>query len=117
MRELPMGETVTIVRPGAPAEDEYGNDLPGVPVEIALPGCAIAPADGTGAGANEIVDARDTVLFALTLYAPYGTDLRPTDRVRVDGVLYDVHGQPGGFRSPFTGSTGPVVAVLSAVTG
>lgn len=117
MRELPEGETVTIVRPGAPTEDEYGNDVPGTPAEITLTGCAIAPADGTGAGSNEMVDARDTVLFALTLYAPHGTDLRPTDQVRVGGVLYDVYGQPGGFRSPFTGSTGPVVATLSAVTG
>lgn len=117
MRELPEGETVTIIRPGPPTEDQYGNDVPGPPTEIEVTGCAVAPSDSTGAGANENVDARDTVISGLTLFAPYGTDIRPTDRVRIAGVLYDVYGQPGGFRSPFTGSTGPVVTVLSAVTG
>lgn len=117
MRELPAGDTVTILRPGAPSRDVYGNDVPGPPTEIPVPGCGIAPRDGTGAGSNEIVDARDTVITGLTLYAPYGTDIRATDRIRVGGDLYEVEGLPGSFRSPFTGSTGPVVAALELVTG
>ncbi|WP_406122910.1 head-tail adaptor protein [Streptomyces canus] len=117
MRELPHGDTVTIVRPGEPTQDAYGNDVPGAPTEIPVPGCGVSPRDGTGAGANELTDARDTVFSGLTIYAPYGTDIRATDRVRVGGDLYDVVGLPGSFRSPFTGSTGPVVAALELVTG
>ncbi|GHD70138.1 hypothetical protein GCM10010317_076800 [Streptomyces mirabilis] len=117
MRELPNGEDVTVLRPGAPTQDRYGNDVPGPAAEIPVYGCAVAPRDGTGAGANEIIDARDTVIVGLTLYAPYGTDIRATDRVRVGGELYEVDGQPGSFRSPFTGSTGPVVVALELVTG
>lgn len=117
MRELPSGDTVTILRPGAPTRDGYGNDVPGPPTEIPVPGCGIAPRDGTGAGANEDVDARDTVITGLTLYAPYGTDIRATDQIRVAGDLYEVDGLPGSYRSPFTGSTGPVVAALKLVTG
>jgi hypothetical protein len=117
VHELPYGEAVTIVRPGPPTEDIYGNDVPGAPTEIPVPGCGVAPRDGTGAAANEITDARDTVIVGLTLYAPYGTDIRATDRVRVGGVLYEVDGQPGSFQSPFTGSTGPVVVALERVTG
>jgi len=117
VRELPHGSDVTILRPGPPTEDGYGNDVPGAPTEIPVLGCAVAPRDGTGAGANEITDARDTVIVGLTLYAPYGTEIRATDRVRVDGELYEVDGQPGAFRSPFTGSTGPVVVALELVTG
>lgn len=117
MHELPNGEAVTIVRPGPPTEDIYGNDVPGAPTEIPVSGCGVAPRDGTGAGANEITDARDTVISGLTLYAPYGTDIRATDRVRVGGTLYEVDGLPGSFRSPFTGSTGPVVVALELVTG
>ena len=117
MHELPQGDTVVIVRPGAPTQDSYGNDVPGAPTEIPVPGCGIAPRDSTGSASNEITDARDTVISGLTLYAPYGTDIRATDRVRVGGVLYEVEGLPGGFRSPFTGSTGPVVATLELVTG
>jgi hypothetical protein len=117
VHELPNGDTVTIVRPGPPTRDGYGNDVPGTPVEIPIPGCGLAPRDGTGAGSNELTDARDTVFVGLTLYAPHGTDIRATDRVRVGGDLYDVVGFPGSFRSPFTGSTGPVVASLELVTG
>lgn len=117
MRALPNGETVTIVRPGPPTRDAYGNDVPGAPTETDVPGCGLAPRDSTGAGSNEIVQARDTVITGLILYAPWGTDLRATDKIRVGGVLYEVDGQPGSFRSPFTGSTGPVVAALQIVTG
>lgn len=117
MRELPFGDTVTILRPGPPTRDVYQNDVPGTPTEITIPGCAVAPRDGTGAGANEIVDARDTVISGLTLFAPYGTDIRATDRVRVGSDLYEVEGHSGAFRSPFTGSTGPVVVALELVTG
>ena len=117
MRELPQGDTVTILRPGPATQDAYGNDVPGAPTEIPVGGCAVAPRDGTGAGPNEIVDARDTVIEGLMLYAPFGTDIRATDRVRVGGDVYEVEGQPGSFRSPFTGSTGPVVVALELVTG
>lgn len=117
MHALPHGETVTIVRPGPPTQDEYGNDVPGAPTEVPLPGCGIAPRDGSGAGNDELTQARDTVIVGLTLYAPFGTDLRATDKVRVGAVLYEVQGQPGSFTSPFTGSTGPVVAALELVTG
>lgn len=117
MRELPHGDVVTIVRPGPSTQDEYGNDKPGPPIEIPVTGCGIAPRDSTGSGSNELTDARDTVITGLTLYAPYGTDIRATDRIRVGGELYEVEGLPGSFRSPFTGSTGPVVAALELVTG
>lgn len=117
MHELPHGDTVTIVRPGAPTRDDYGNDVPGAPTEIPVAGCGVAPRDGTGAGANELTDARDTVISGLVLYAPYGTDIRATDKVRVGGQLYEVEGLPGSFRSPFTASTGPVVVALELVTG
>lgn len=117
MRALSNGETVTIVRPGPPTHDAYGNDVPGAPVEIDVPGCGISPRSANAAGGTEIVQGRDTVITGLTLYAPAGTDLRATDRVRIAGVLYEVEGQPGSFRSPFTGGAGPVMAALELVTG
>lgn len=117
MHELPQGDMVTIVRPGPATEDSYGNDVPGTPTEIPVPGCGIAPRDSTGSASSELTDARDTVISGLTLYAPYGTEIRATDRIRVGGKLFEVVGLPGSFRSPFTGSTGPVVASLELVTG
>lgn len=118
MRALPHGETVTIVRPGPPTgRDEYGIEIPGPPEEIPVPGCGIAPRDGNATAGNEKTQARDMVIVGLTLYAPAGTDLRPTDKVRVADVLYEVDGQAGAFTSPFTGSHGPVVAALERITG
>ncbi|MFD5384244.1 hypothetical protein ACFWMG_04605 [Streptomyces sp. NPDC127074] len=109
---------MTIVRPGASTGyDEYGAEVPGLPEEIPVPGCGIAPRDGNAASGNEQTQARDTVIIGLTLYAPAGTDLRPTDKVRIANVLYEVDGQAGAFKSPFTGSSGPVVAALERVTG
>lgn len=117
MHELPHGDTVTIVRPGATTRDAYGNYVPGPPTEVPVAGCGVAPRDGSSAGDNELTDARDTVITGLTVYAPYGTDIRATDKMRVGGQLYDVVGLPGSFRSPFTGSTAPVVVSLELVTG
>lgn len=117
MHPLPHGETVTLVRPGPPTQDEYGNDVPGPSTETPLPGCGVAPRDGNSSAGNEDTKGRDQVIVGLTLYAPPGTDLRPTDRVRIGGVLYEVEGEAGAFRSPFTGSSGPVVAALERVTG
>ncbi|WP_405536869.1 hypothetical protein [Streptomyces antimycoticus] len=109
---------MTIVRPGASTEyDEYGVEVPGPAEEIPVLGCGVAPRDGNAASGNEQTQARDTVITGLTLYAPAGTDLRPTDKVRVADVLYEVDGQAGAFKSPFTGSGGPVVAALERVTG
>lgn len=117
MHELPHGDTVTIVRPGAPTRDPYGNYIPGPATEIPVPGCGVAPRDGTSASNNELTDARDTVITGLTVFAPSGTDVRATDKMRVGGDLYDVVGLPGSFRSPFTASAGPVVVSLELVTG
>ncbi|MGW2228288.1 hypothetical protein [Streptomyces formicae] len=118
MRELPHGDTVTILRAAAATtQDVYGNDVPGPVTEIPVPGCSVSPRDGTGPAANEILGDRDTVISGLTLYAPFGTDIRATDRVRIGGEIYEVDGRAGTFRSPFSGSTGPVVAALELVTG
>jgi hypothetical protein len=114
---LPYGKTVTIVRPGPPTRDAYGNDVPGPPVEITVEGGAVAPLDGNSSGANELVQARDTVISGLTWWPPAGMEVRPTDQARIDGLLYQVVGRPGSFTSPFTGSTGPAVVQLEYVTG
>lgn len=108
----PMGETITIVRPGAPTQDEYGNDVPGPSVETEVAGCAVWPRTS-----SEDVQARLQVLEGLNVLAPYGTVVGPHDRVRVRGLLYDVDGDPGEWRSPLTGFRGGVQIELTRVTG
>jgi hypothetical protein len=109
---FPAGETVTIVRTGTPTQDQYGNDVAGSPTEIDVPGCAVAPRTS-----NEDVTGRDQVIEGLTVWMPAGTDVRPTDRVRRAGVLYDIDGDAGAWTSPFTGFAAPVQISLARVTG
>lgn len=108
----PLGETITILRAGAPTQDDYGNDVPGADVEFDVQGCAVWPRTS-----SEDVRARLQVLEGLNVLAPYGTDVRPHDRIRVGGVLYDVDGDPGEWRSSLTGTRAGVQIELARVTG
>lgn len=112
MNGFPHGETVTIIRPGPPTEDEYGNSVPGTPVETSVPGCAVAPRSS-----SEDLQARDQVIIGLTVWMPSGTDVRATDKMRVRSVLYEVDGEPGSYASPFTGTGGPVQVALTRIEG
>lgn len=108
----PNGETITILRSGAPTQDDYGNDVPGAEEEIPVAGCAVWPRSS-----SEDDRARMQVTEGLNIVAPYGTDVRPHDRARVRGLLYEVDGDPGEWRSPLTGAKGGVQIELSRVTG
>jgi hypothetical protein len=108
----PLGETVTFIRAGEPTQDDYGNDVPGAPVETDVPGCAVWPR-----ASSEDVQGRLQVTEGLNVVAPYGTDVQPHDRARVRGVLYDVDGDPGEWSSPLTGTRAGVQIELTRVTG
>lgn len=112
MNGFANGETITIIRPGTPTEDEYGNQVPGTPTETDVPGCAVAPRSS-----SEDLQARDQVIVGLTVWMPSETDVQATDQMRVRGVLYQVDGEPGGYASPFTGSGGPVQVALTRIEG
>ncbi len=92
-------ETVTVVRPGG--RDQYG-DPTGTATEFTVPGCLFAPGPSRELG----LGAQQTVSDG-TVYAPPGTDVRATDRVRVAGVLYSVVGDPQNW-----GAAAGVVVVL-----
>jgi hypothetical protein len=108
----PLGETITILRPGAPTQDDYGNDVPGADEENDVPGCAVWPRSS-----DEDNRSRQQVTQGLNVVAPYGTDIRPADRVQVRGLVYTVDGEPGSWRSPLTGTEGGVQVSLTRVTG
>jgi hypothetical protein len=73
-----------------------------------IDGCAWAPREST-----EVNDNRTTVIVGLTLYGPYGADIRHDDRVVLPDVpergltrkqrTWRVDGEVGDWRSPFTG--------------
>lgn len=103
---FPNGRTATIVRETPGGVDQYGDHpIPGTTVRIDVPGTAWAPrVQGAGSSSSELLDrGRQGVIEGLTWYAPYGTDLRITDKLELDGVLYEVEGEPGDWANPYTG--------------
>jgi hypothetical protein len=108
----PAGETATVLRPGTPTQDPYGNDVPGDDTETDYGSCAVWPRVS-----SEDVQARDQIIDGLYVLFPVGADVLATDRVRVRGEVYLVDGEPGVYRSPLTGTRlGPQVA-LTRITG
>lgn len=85
------GVTATILQP-APA-GRHG-DPAGIPNEVLLPGCTVAPA-----GSTELQELSDIVTSDLDLYGPPGIPVREIDQIRLPedspwkGV-YDVIGRP-----------------------
>lgn len=81
----------------------HGDQVDSTVERFELLGCAVAPVVG-GRFDPEIQErGRTGVVVRQTLFAPLGTDLRYTDELEVDGVVWQVDGVPGPWRSPFSG--------------
>ena len=108
--EFPHGTMVTILST-VTTRDKYGNETAEV-TEVPWGPVAVAPRT-----ASESVDPHSpAVIVGLTLYGPPVT-IDPDDQVRIGGVVYNVDGEPGDWRSPFTGwHPGIEVAVVRAGT-
>lgn len=78
---------VTVLRPGAPTDDDYGNPVAGAPTQTVVAGCSVQPDTTT-----EVTSGRQVTVTGLRLWAPPDTDLRSTDRVVFAGQTYDVDG-------------------------
>jgi hypothetical protein len=115
----PFGETVRILRTGeSPGRDDRGQPLPGPDESFDVEGCVVTPREQSPQVGGSDQQARDTVIVGWTVYAPAGTVLRTTDRVRVRDVVCDITGEPGVWgRNPFTGMHGPVQFAADRVTG
>jgi hypothetical protein len=105
----------TIVRLRAPSvANRYGDAEADWSAATAttIAGCALQPA-----GSTEFTDPTRTVVTTRwTLFLPPGTDLAPGDRVDVDGVTYEVDGEPLDWSAP-GGNLDHVAAVLQRVEG
>lgn len=88
----------TVVRVRPLGFDDNGDPIDGDPDRLAIPGCSAAPRSS-----SDITDrGRQGVVVGLTLYTPHGADIVHTDLVEVDGVPYEVDGEAGAWKSPFT---------------
>lgn len=109
-----MTDTVIVIRPGAPTRDSRGNVIPGPPVETTVGWCAVLPPTGQTAPTTEITQSAQTVTVVRVLYAPMDTDLRPADKVRFNGQIYEVVGEPSPLNRT---SLAHIEANLKAVSG
>lgn len=98
---LPAGESVTILRDGAPtgATDAQGNPVIGPDVETVSTGWGVAPR----AGAETAEPFGQQSIDGLTLYKRDPVDIRSTDRVIVRGQTWNVDGDIGDWVSPYDG--------------
>ena len=104
---------ITVVRPIPDATDSYGAPVISATEEFGCPGAFVAP--------RMSEDLHDTgragVVVGLTLFVPFGFDVLHGDRVSVDGVLYEVEGDPADWRNPFTGWEAGTTIPLRRVDG
>jgi hypothetical protein len=87
----------TIVRLRATTEeDDHGNDVPNwtYPARKPIRGCAVEPG-----APQEYLIGRDASRVQWFVMAPYGTDVKGSDRVEWQGVTYEVSGEPAPWRS------------------
>lgn len=97
--------------------DEYGDPVPGVESRTTLTGAFVAPRTDPGQDSEITNRGRAGVIVGLMLFAPYETDLVYTDRIEVDGVLYEIDGEPGKWRNPFSGWEAGIQAALRRAAG
>ena len=106
-----IGETVTIQRRTASGRDAHGNTT-WTTAEIPVDECAVWPT-----GSTEQVQGQDQTSERLTVWFPYGTDVRSTDQMQVRGLAYTVEGLPSSWASPFTATRAGVEVRLERVRG
>lgn len=94
-----IGETITLRRGGTGAVNRYGDAA--VPyTDVPLTADAIYPR--TSSESEE--PGRDRITDGITVKIPAGTLIDPRrDLFVVRGNTYEVDGEPGDYRSPFTG--------------
>lgn len=85
-------ETFVVIRP--PGKDQFGDPLPDAPTETDLTGCQFAPVASAEAGSASGSNQVDTHATIYRLGDPTEVDVRPTDRIRARGVVYQVVGEP-----------------------
>lgn len=104
---------MAIVRVRPQGEDQYGDPIEGESARTTIEGAYVAPRESSEPSER----GRVGVIVGLTLFAPYDTDLLHTDQIEVDGTLYEIEGEPGQWRNPFTDWEAGLTVALRRATG
>lgn len=97
-------DTVTIIRPAS--IESRGSTVPdwSRATETQVSGCSVQPAGTSLSQDGRVLGVMD----GLTAYIPPGTDVQPGDRIRFDGEVYTIDGDPRSWKS----ATGAVSHIL-----
>lgn len=91
--------TVKRIRRMFDSVDDYGDPVPGADDRKEIPGAFTAPRRSEGVDR----DGRSGVIIGLTLFAPFGSDIVYSDQIDLDGVVWEIDGEPGAWEHPKTG--------------
>lgn len=106
-----LNRSVTLIRRLPSVDtDVYGNEIPGEDLVETVGELQQRRREEPG-GAGEVSET-DWLLVL-----PAGTDLRTGDAVEVDGMLYELIGDPWAARNPRTGEESHVEATLRRTAG
>lgn len=84
-------KTITVIR--SPKVDPLDDDVVGSPPEHDEPGCVVMPR-------TSFEQERGWVIVqGRMVVAPFGADILPDDKVRVDGVIWEVDGEAGDYEN------------------
>jgi hypothetical protein len=108
---LNYGIIVTIVHRVVTGTDDFGNDVYGTTKED-VGQCSVYPVTS-----RENLNFADQLSSGIVVFVPYGTDVSYIDAIIVNGVQYEVTGQPDVWVSPFSGHTAPVRIDATVVKG
>ena len=81
--------TVRVIR--EPKADRLKGDAQGPAPEHDIEGCVVLPRSTSEEGKGWVIIEGRTVI------APFGADVLGTDKVRVDGTVWEVDGVPGDY--------------------
>lgn len=111
-----FGESITLHSRHVTGQDQYGNDIY-TSVDIPLTNVPIWPRNS-----SELVQGQDVSIVGLQAFLPAGTSAWTIDSITIvsgayAGRDYEIDGEPGYYRSPFTGRDPGVLVNLTRITG
>ncbi|HWI69077.1 MAG TPA: hypothetical protein VNS88_11970 [Nitrospiraceae bacterium] len=109
--QLLNGQYVTLRHRVVSGRDEYNNDTYTF-TEVKVGPCSVQQTDS-----REATNFTDQVATGVLVFMPYGTDVEFLDAMIIDGIEYEIVGDPEGWVSPFSGHTAPVRVIGQVVKG
>jgi hypothetical protein len=111
MVNFPHGSTVTVIRRTLTGRDVKGNDVYSEARQD-VGNCSVQ-----GGASTEVAIGTEQITSDVVVYMPEGIELDALDVLEIDGLRYEIQGEPSHYQSSFTGTIGPVQIRANRMTG